>query len=219
MQRHRPPEVSMTNVPTDPLTGTAAPRRRGRSAPLLRALRRAAAAAAALGIVATALLVTGSPAQAAGNPTLITIAGGDLAAPIAVPSDGKPDLFNALLRQLAWMQGAVGTPMAIDASKLGSKYTVTLSAGADAAQVYDIYPAAVGGPRAFRPAAQPQAKSTDAWFYAAISLPDVLRAAGVPLLDTGPDFAGLDQAGLQGGDVSAESVARIKLKNELRPLR
>jgi len=166
--------------------------------------RRGGALAVTVLAALLALLGAGSPASAASGPTLITIAGDSLRTPIALHSDGQADLFNALLRQLSWMQGAAGTPMKVDQGTLGHKFTVTVAAAGSPVQVYDIYPEATGGPRAFRPAAQPQGKSSDAWFYAAVSLPSVLRAAGVPLSDTG--IAGPDHENY-GSTVTTESVS------------
>ena len=53
-------------------------------------------------------------------------------------------------------------------------------------QTYEVYPRAKGGPKAFRPAGQPLGKTSDAWFYVSMSVPELLHAAGVPLTD-GPN--------------------------------
>jgi hypothetical protein len=60
-----------------------------------------------------------------------------------------------------------------------------------------MYPLAPGGPRAHRPAAQPQGKVGEAWFYASVAMPDTLSAAGVPLVK--PSASGPD-SGLAYGD-------------------
>jgi hypothetical protein len=188
-----------------------------------RVLRHVGGAVLATALLLAALLVSGSPASAAGDPTLITINGGDLGAPVAVHSDSQPDLFTSLLRQVSWMQGAVGTPMAIDEAKLGAKYTVTVSTGAAPAQVYDLYPAAGGGPRAHRPAAQPSGTTADAWFYAPLSLPDVLRSAGVQVADTalGGDATDQDlqQASLHGGTGTEANSVKVNFRNVLGPMK
>jgi hypothetical protein len=188
-----------------------------------RGLRRAGAAALAVGLALAALLVSGSPASAADGPTVITIVGGDLAGPVSVHADSQPDVFNSLLRQVSWMQGAVGTPMSVDQSKLGAKYTVTVLTGAAAGQVYDLYPAASGGPRAYRPAAQPQGKATEAWFYAPLSMPDVLRSAGVQVADTalGGDATDqeLQQASLTNDSATGTGSVKVKFRDELGPLK
>ncbi len=184
-------------------------------------LRRAGAAVLALGTVLAALLLTGAPAAAANAPTLITITGTNVGIPVMVHSDTQADLFNELLKQLSWMQGATGTPMQVKQETLGTKYTATISAGGDAVQVYDLYPEAVGGPRAFRPAAQPTGKSSDGWFYASVSLPDVLHAAGVSIANSDTQI-GLQQAGLEGVDIGTTTQAtslRVNLRGELAQLK
>ncbi len=170
--------------------------------------RRLGAAALALGAVLVALLIGAQPAAAASSPTLITIAGDSLAKPINVSADARPDVFAALLKQLGWMQGATGTPMKIDQQKLGPKFTVTVAGAGGAEQLYDVYPVAAGGPRAFRPAAQPLGKSSDAWFFVAVGLPDLLTAAGVDLgealvADPGMEPLTADESTGHGVDVKA----------------
>jgi hypothetical protein len=146
-------------------------------------LRRGVSVALALGAILVTLLAGAHPAAAASDPTLITITGDSLAVPVNVRNENRPDVFRVLLKQLGWMRGASGTPMKIDQAKLGPKFTVTIAGVNGAEQVYDVYPLARGGPRAFRPAAQPAGKTSDAWFFLALGLPDVLGAAGVPLAD------------------------------------
>lgn len=137
----------------------------------------------ALGTIAIGAFGLAPGVAAADSPTAITITGTGLSSPISVPAAGQPDLFNALLRQVSWMVGRTGDFFKPDQATLGPKYTLTVFTNGVAVQSYDLYPMASGGPRAHRPAAQPHGKSTEAWFYAPVSLPVTLRAAGLPLAD------------------------------------
>jgi hypothetical protein len=134
-------------------------------------------------LLATLALAVAGPgaAWAADQPDSLTIGSADLKKPISVRATGDLDLFNALLRQVDWMAGQAGDPIRPDPTKLGPKYTLTVFVKNAAAQVYDLYPQAPGGPRAHRPAAQPHSRTTEAWFYASVAMPDTLQAAGVPL--------------------------------------
>jgi hypothetical protein len=136
--------------------------------------------AALLATIALAAAGTGG-AWAADQPSSLTIGGTGLSKPISVRSAADLDLFNALLRQVDWMVGQTGDPIRPDPSKLGPKFTLTVFINNAAAQVYELFPQAPGGPRAHRPAAQPRGKTTEAWFYASVAMPDTLEAAGVPL--------------------------------------
>jgi hypothetical protein len=140
-------------------------------------------AAAAFGVV--------TPASASDAPTSVSIEGAGLSGPVVVKSNQQHDLFATLIRQVGWMSGGSGDPMVPDPATLGAKYRLTMFVDQRPVQVCDVYPQATGGPRAYRPADQPQNKTSEAWFYASLSLPDLLRAAGVPL--TRPDYA--DPAG------------------------
>jgi hypothetical protein len=159
----------------------------------------AARLATGLAVLLAALVAPGlTPgAGAADPPTAIEIKGAGLVRPITVRASDERDLFNALLRQVSWMVGQAGDPISPDPAKLGPVYTVTVYVGAKPAQVYETYPQAPGGPRAHRPAAQPQGPTTDAWFYASVAMPDTLAAAGVPLVR--PSASGPD-SGLAYGD-------------------
>jgi hypothetical protein len=115
----------------------------------------------------------------------MSIEGTGLSKPIALSAAGEKGLFGALLRQVSWMAGRAGDPMKPDPATLGPKYTLTLLADRAPLQVYDLYPAAPGGPRAYRPAAQPTATTSEAWFYVSMSIPELLRAAGVSTIQPG----------------------------------
>jgi hypothetical protein len=136
------------------------------------------------------MLVPGR-AWAADTPNTITIVGAGISAPITLRSDSQKEQFTAMLRQVDWMATRGGDFAKPNASTLGPKYTVTIFTNGVASQVYDVYPQAAGGPRAHRPANQPKGKATDAWYYATVTLPNVMRAVGVPL----PEPSSSGQAG------------------------
>jgi hypothetical protein len=132
-------------------------------------------------VTAGTALGLATPSSASDAPTSVSIEGTGLAGPIVIKSTQQHDLFATLLRQVSWMSGGNGDPMVPDPAALGTKYRLTVFVDQRPVQVCDVYPQAAGGPRAYRPAAQPQNKTSEAWFYASLSLPDLLRAAGVPL--------------------------------------
>ena len=144
----------------------------------------------AVGAALLAALGLAGPAYAADVPTTIFIQGAGLPDTITIGQGADADLFNRLLHQVGWMATQGGNPMKPDPAKLGPKYTVTVSAGSKPLQRYDLYPQAAGGPKAFRPADQPQGRTSDAWFYVSLSVPELLHAAGVPLGTGGSGDAG-----------------------------
>ncbi len=155
----------------------------------------------ALAAVLGCLLPIGAvPAAAADTPNAVTILGAGLNAPLRLRSAQQPDLVRMLIRQVSWMAVRAGDPMKVDEATLGSRYALTVLTNDVAVQTYDVYPEAVGGPRAYRPASQPMGQTTAAWFYAAVALPDLLRLAGVPLTDPGTKA---QANGLQYGDPAA----------------
>jgi hypothetical protein len=121
-----------------------------------------------------------APAQAA-DPDAISIEGTGLSHAVTISEGAQRDLFHAVQRQIGWMATRPGDPIQPDPASLGAKYTVTVKSGTVPTEIYDVYPLAPGGPRAHRPAQQPGGKGPDAWFYASVAIPDMLRAAGVPL--------------------------------------
>jgi hypothetical protein len=139
-------------------------------------------------------LVPAGIAWAADPPNSLTIVGVGISAPISIRSDAQRDLFTALLRQVSWMAGRSGDFAKPDLSTLGPKYTITIFTRGVASEVYEVYPQASGGPRAHRPRTQPKGKTAEAWFYATVTMPNVLRAAGVPL----PEPVASGQAGGAG---------------------
>ena len=148
-------------------------------------------------IAAGGLLGVGTAAYAKPpRPTSIAITGDGLTDPLAVRADADPDVFAAVLDQVSWLQGDGGTT-APKAADLGPKYTVVVHVGDAAKQTYDLYPQAKGGPRAFRPAKQPDGRKTSAaWFFGRLTMPETLRAAGVPL----PEQPSTVHGGIGGGE-------------------
>jgi len=143
-------------------------------------------------MAAGGLLAGGGVAWAADQPDSLTIAGAGLNKPLSIHAGSQQDLFASVLRQVSWMAGQAGDPIHPDPGQLGPKYTVTVLVNNAAAQVYELYPQAPGGPRAHRPAAQPKGAAGEAWFYASVAMPDILEAAGVPLVRS-------DASGAAGG--------------------
>ncbi len=144
--------------------------------------------------VLTALGLAG-PAWAADEPNALTISGPGLSSPVALHGKTDTDLFTRLLHQVTWMAGSASTAAAPDPATLGPKYRLTVFSGGKSLQTYDLYPAAKGGPKAFRPADQPQGTSSDAWFFVSMSVPELLEAAGVPVTSNHAGLEYQDPAG------------------------
>ncbi|WKU07747.1 hypothetical protein [Micromonospora sp. HUAS LYJ1] len=152
-------------------------------------------AAVAVGVAAAVLLGTGPAAQAAGAhratpktpPAGVDITGVGLTEPLRLRTDTAPTHVVAVIDQVSWF-GRTGEAKGPKAADLGPKYTIVVLAGDAPRQTFDLYPLAKGGPRAFRPAKQPdQRKTTAGWFLGRLTMSETLRAAGVPLepqLDT-----------------------------------
>lgn len=135
-----------------------------------------------IALTVLAALVPAAAARAASTPDSLTIVGQGMSAPITIQSDKQQQLYTDVLRQVGWMASRDGDYTKPNMSTLGPKYTITLFTAGVAGQVYDVYPQAEGGPRAHRPKSQPKGKPVaEAWFYATVTLPSVLRAAGVTL--------------------------------------
>lgn len=145
----------------------------------MRMVRRLVALGALL-IVVVALPIPASAAPS-NSPTAITITGPGLVEPLIVRPEDDPELFAAVHSQVNWLTGR-GQSGAPRAETLGPKYSVVVHVGESARHSYDLYPLARGGPRAYRPATQPgKRKTTAAWFYGRLNMPEALHAAGVPL--------------------------------------
>jgi len=165
----------------------------------------------AVGAALLAALGLAGPAYAADAPTTISIQGAGLPDTITIGQGADADLFNRLLHQVGWMATQGGNPMKPDPAKLGPKYTVTVSAGSKPLQRYELYPEAAGGPKAFRPADQPTSRVAEGWFYVSLSVPELLHAAGVPLVepdstdDSGGALVYRDPAGYIPGGVNTDN--------------
>ena len=165
---------------------------------MVRQMRRALAVLA--GTLAAALLALGTtgPATAAPKaaalkaaapkapapkspPPGVDVTGEGLAEPLRLRSDTQHAHVVAVIDQVNFL-GRTGQPNGPKAANLGPKYTVVVLAGDTPKQTYDLYPKAVGGPRVYRPAKQPDGRKTSAgWFLGRLSMSETLRTAGVPL--------------------------------------
>ncbi|WFF00787.1 hypothetical protein [Micromonospora sp. WMMD964] len=150
---------------------------------MVRQMRRLAAVLA--GALATALLSLGTvgPASAAPKPAPagVDITGVGLSAPLQLRAETQPAHVGAVIDQVNFLAGT-GMAKGPKAADLGPKYTVVVLAGDTPKQTYDLYPKAIGGPRVYRPAKQPDGRKTSAgWFLGRLSMSETLRTAGVPL--------------------------------------
>ncbi|WP_290861459.1 hypothetical protein [Hamadaea sp.] len=138
-------------------------------------------ALAAMGL-AGLLATPAQAAPAAAPPNQITIIGEGLAQPMNISAKDQPNEFESMLGEVDYLATSTSVASAPKADKLGPKYTVTLSVDGIGKSQYDLYPLAAGGPRAFRPAAQPDRRKTTAgWFYGRLTMPSTMRGIGVPL--------------------------------------
>ncbi|MFG1757914.1 hypothetical protein [Micromonospora echinofusca] len=134
-----------------------------------------AAAVLSLGPAGTATAAPKTP------PAGVQITGEGLAEPLRLRAEAQPAHVVAIIDQVNFL-GRTGQAKGPKAADLGPKYTVVVYAGDVPKQTYDLYPKAVGGPRVFRPAKQPDARKTTAgWFLGRLSMSETLRTAGVPL--------------------------------------
>lgn len=130
-------------------------------------------------------------------PTAVTISGEGLDEPITVRAADNAALCEALGKQVSWLhteppQSAEPTP-----DKRGPGYRMVLLVKDRAVGTYDLYPRADGGPRIYRPAAQPDRRKTDAgWFYGRLNMSEALRTAGAPL----PEVPDVVSGGIGGGE-------------------
>jgi len=133
---------------------------------------------------------------AAPAPTHLTISGAGIVAPLQVQAAADAALFAAVLDQVNWLRGN-GQSSSPASEELGPRYTVVVFVKDEATQTYDLYPLASGGPRAFRPAKQPDKRRVAAaWFYGRLNMSETLRAAGVPL----PEKHDVLSGGVGGGE-------------------
>ncbi len=138
-------------------------------------------------------------------PTTITIAGPGLTGKVEVQNSTQPQLFSTLLTEVSWLATATPQTTAPKSTNLGPKYVVSVLIKDAAQQTYDLYPSAVGGPRAHRGAGQPSGKVTDGWFYGRLTMSESLRLAGAPLKPK-PDVVTGGIGGGAGHDVTADEL-------------
>ncbi|MBM2623011.1 hypothetical protein JIG36_46675 [Actinoplanes sp. LDG1-06] len=155
----------------------------------------AATAVAAIGLAPAAAYAEGAP-KPAPKPNIIQITGKGIDEKIVITQAESKRLFSSLLSEVNWMASARSQTAALAADKLGAKYTVTVLSGKTGLQSYELFPSAVGGPRAHRTAKQPNGKKgSEGWFYGRLTMPETLRVSGVPL-EAKPDIIG---GGIGGG--------------------
>lgn len=135
----------------------------------------------------TAALSVGfaGPAYAAPKPppppSGVDVTGVGLTEPLRLRANTQPAQVTAMIDQVSFI-GRTGAATGPKPADLGPKYTIVVLAGDKPKQTYDLYPKAVGGPRIYRPAKQPDARKTQAgWFLGRLSMSETLRTAGVPL--------------------------------------
>lgn len=157
---------------------------------------------AATGAAAPALAVAQRPATVVGQapkapkPTGLSIASKGMADITVTPTD-KPQLFADLLKEVSFLGGTTGQITAPKPATLGPKFVVVVSFDNKPRYAYDLYPQAKGGPKAYRPAAQPDKKKTAAaWFLGRITMSEALRVAGAPI----PQKPDVMSGGIGGGE-------------------
>jgi hypothetical protein len=161
------------------------------------------AAGLVVAVVTLALGLTPLAAQAGPKVTALQIASADLPDGKVVVKPAEADLFARMYSEVSWLGSAAPQTGAPKSSALGPKYTVTVFIQNKPAQVYDLYPLAVGGPRAHRAASQPNGHRTaDGWFYGRLTMSESLRLAGAPL-KAKPDVVTGGIGGGTGEDVTS----------------
>ncbi|MFI5933165.1 hypothetical protein [Actinoplanes sp. NPDC051494] len=169
-------------------------------------MRIVSGAGALVATVAIGLSLASAPASAApAAPTAVMVAGKFDGGKLTIQQAEHPDAYQRLLGEVNWLSSATPTTTQPKADKLGLKLTVTVLVKNKASQVYDVYPLAAGGPRAFRPAKQPTGKKTPGWFYGRLTMSESLRVAGVPL-EQRTDIVTGGIGGGSGSDVVNEEL-------------
>jgi hypothetical protein len=148
------------------------------------------------------------------KPTAVQVAGKFPGDSITVQEAERPDLFKRLISEVNWLATTTPTTTKPAADKLGPKFTVTVLIKDKAAQVYDLYPNAAGGPRAFRPAKQPSGKKTPGWFYGRLTMSESLRLTGVPLKEK-PDVVSGGIGGGIGEEVSDDELDPVAVGSDV----
>ncbi|WP_307831333.1 hypothetical protein [Nucisporomicrobium flavum] len=152
--------------------------------------------------------------KAGAKPTAVQIAGKVPGGKIVVQQADRRDLFQRLLSEVNWLASATPTTTKPKADKLGPKYTIVVLVKDKAAQQYDLYPMAAGGPRAYRPAKQPTGKKAAGWFYGRLTMSESLRIAGVPLKEK-PDVVSGGIGGGVGEEVDSEELDPLAVGSDV----
>jgi hypothetical protein len=163
----------------------------------------AVAVAAALAVGVLPVSAQAAPAKPP-VPTAVRITGGTVKTPLVVRVTTDPAVFQSLLLQVNWLSTAAPQTTAPKADRLGPKFTMVVLVKDAAHQTYDVYPLAVGGPRAFRPAKQPGGKKVAGWFYGRLTMSETMRLAGVPL----PEKPDVVSGGIGGGELVESTVEK-----------
>lgn len=148
------------------------------------------------------------------KPTTVQIAGKFTGGKIIIQQTERPELFQRVLSEVNWLSGAAPTTTKPKADKLGPKYTVTVLIKDKATQLYDLYPMASGGPRAYRPAKQPSGKKAAGWFYGRLTMSESLRLSGIPLKEK-PDVVSGGIGGGIGQDVENGELDPIAVGSDV----
>ncbi|WP_203718070.1 hypothetical protein [Asanoa siamensis] len=154
-----------------------------------------AATAAAPALAGPRPATVAGQAPKAPKPTAVTITGEGMA-DISVTAQEKPQLFNDLLKEVSFLGGTGSQISAPKTASLGRKFSVVVHYDNKPRFAYDLYPMASGGPKAFRPAAQPdKKKASPAWFLGRMTMSEALRIAGAPI----PEKPDVISGGIGGG--------------------
>lgn len=152
--------------------------------------------------------------KAPAKPSEIQITGQFPGNKIIVRETEQGDLFKRLLSEVNWLASTPPTTSAPKAGKVGPKFIVTVLVKDKATQVYDLYPNAAGGPRAYRPAKQPTGKKQAGWFYGRLTMSESLRLSGVPLKPK-PDVVTGGIGGGAGEDVAVDELDPVENVNHV----
>lgn len=159
--------------------------------------KRRLVAVLAMTIVTGLAVAAGSSALSAPRPgpNAVSVSGNGMPKPLTVRAKSDPLLFASLLDQVSWLNN-VDRGNSTAAADLGPRYNLTLLVNDRPTHLYVLYPLASGGPRAFRPAKQPDSRTVPAaWFFGRLTMAETLRAAGVPV----PGELGAGSGGSAGG--------------------
>lgn len=140
----------------------------------------AVVAAVAVALSAAPVAADAAPRAAPPKVNAISITGTEIKE-VKVKADTDADVFELLLSEVSWLATATPQTYALKAKQLGPKYVLSVLVKDKPHQVYEMYPLAVGGPLAHRPAKQPSGKVKDGWFFGRQTMPESLRIGGVPL--------------------------------------